>query len=189
MRSGTSEERQFLFHCYSQAHYCDTNISKWDIFHYRFPAVIVKFLALRNCALRHNELQVSEKTTGYCWRTYAGQHRLCQTGAPPMEDAAPPSRPVPEEVAALRRPMADLTAAQEVAQQIVETIRDPLLVLTPDFRVQVANPAFYQLFHVSRRRRKVSTSISWAMGNGISRSCGPCWKRFCPGIRSSTTMW
>ena len=66
-----------------------------------------------------------------------------------MEDAAPPSRPVPEEVAALRRQMADLTAAQEVAQQIVETIRDPLLVLTPDFRVQVANPAFYQLFHVS----------------------------------------
>ena len=66
-----------------------------------------------------------------------------------MEDAAPPSRSVQEELAALRRQVADLHAAQEVAQQIVETVRDPLLVLTPDFRVQLANPAFYQLFHVS----------------------------------------
>jgi two-component system, chemotaxis family, CheB/CheR fusion protein len=66
-----------------------------------------------------------------------------------MEDAAPPSRSAQEELAALRRQVADLHAAREVAQQIVETIRDPLVVLTPEFRVQSANPAFYQLFHVS----------------------------------------
>ena len=59
-----------------------------------------------------------------------------------MDDAAPPSRPVHEELVALRHQMAELHAAQEVAQQIVETVRDPLLVLTPDFRVQSANPAF-----------------------------------------------
>ena len=66
-----------------------------------------------------------------------------------MEDAASPSRPVHEELAALRRQVADLQAAQEMAAQIVETVREPLLVLTPDFRVQSANPAFYQLFQVT----------------------------------------
>ena len=70
-----------------------------------------------------------------------------------MDDTTPPSRPVHEELAALRRQVADLHAAQEVAQQIVETVRDPLLVLTPDFRVQSANPAFYQLFHVTPGRQ------------------------------------
>jgi two-component system CheB/CheR fusion protein len=66
-----------------------------------------------------------------------------------MEDAASPSRPVHEELAALRRQVADLQAAQEMAAQIVETVREPLLVLTPDFRVQSANPAFYQMFQVT----------------------------------------
>jgi two-component system CheB/CheR fusion protein len=66
-----------------------------------------------------------------------------------MEDAASPSRPVREELAALRRQVADLQAVQEMAAQIVETVREPLLVLTPDFRVQSANPAFYQMFQVT----------------------------------------
>jgi signal transduction histidine kinase len=66
-----------------------------------------------------------------------------------MEDAAPPSRSAQEELAALRHQVVALQMAQDVAMQIVETVRDPLLVLTPDLRVQVANLAFYQLFHVS----------------------------------------
>jgi two-component system CheB/CheR fusion protein len=66
-----------------------------------------------------------------------------------MDDATPPAQPVQEELAALRRQVADLQAAQEVAAQIVETVRDPLLVLTPDLHVQVANPAFYALFQVT----------------------------------------
>jgi nitrogen-specific signal transduction histidine kinase len=66
-----------------------------------------------------------------------------------MDDATPPSRPVHEALTAVRRQGADLRAAQEVAHQIVETVRAPLLVLTPDFCVQAANPAFYQLFQVT----------------------------------------
>ena len=81
-----------------------------------------------------------------------------------MEDAAPPSRSAQEDLAALRRQVADLHAAQEVAQQIVETVRDPLLVLTPEFHVQSANPAFYQLFHVSPAETE-GQSI-YALGNG-----------------------
>jgi two-component system CheB/CheR fusion protein len=66
-----------------------------------------------------------------------------------MDDATPPSIPVHEELAALRAQVASLHAAQDVAAQIVATVRDPLLVLTPEFRVQMANPAFYQLFQVT----------------------------------------
>jgi two-component system CheB/CheR fusion protein len=72
--------------------------------------------------------------------------------------------PVPEDLTALRRQVADLQAAHVVAQQIVETVRDPLLVLTPEFRVQWANPAFYQLFHVSPAETE-GQSI-YALGNG-----------------------
>src|SRR4030095_6263034 len=81
-----------------------------------------------------------------------------------MDDTTPPSRPVHEELVALRRQVADLHAAQEVAQQIVETLLAPLLVLTPDFRVQSANPAFYQLFHVTPAETE-GQSI-YALGNG-----------------------
>ena len=84
-----------------------------------------------------------------------------------MEDAASPSRPVHEELAALRGQVADLQAAQEMAEQIVETVREPLLVLTPDFRVQSANPAFYQLFQVQPggdRRPAHLSARQWAMG-------------------------
>jgi two-component system CheB/CheR fusion protein len=66
-----------------------------------------------------------------------------------MEDAAPSSLPLHQEVVALRQRVAQLEAATYYAEQIVETVRDSLLVLTPDFRVHWANPAFYQLFHVS----------------------------------------
>ena len=80
-----------------------------------------------------------------------------------MADAAPTPTPWHAEVAALRQRVADLEAAltaqqhreqalreaKDAAEQIVETVREPLLVLTPDFRVQSANPAFYRLFQVS----------------------------------------
>ena len=79
-----------------------------------------------------------------------------------MEDEAPSALPLHQEVAALRQRNAQLEAAltaqqhgeqalreaKDAAEQIVETVREPLLVLTPDFRVQSANPAFYHLFQV-----------------------------------------
>ena len=79
-----------------------------------------------------------------------------------MEDPAP-TTPFHQDLAALRQRVTDLEAAltaqqhgeqalreaRDYAAQIVETIRDPLLVLTPDFRVQRANPAFYALFQLS----------------------------------------
>ena len=57
-----------------------------------------------------------------------------------------------------------LREAKDTAEQIVETVREPLLVLTPDFRVQSANPAFYHLFQV-RPTETVGQSI-YQLGNG-----------------------
>jgi two-component system, chemotaxis family, CheB/CheR fusion protein len=39
--------------------------------------------------------------------------------------------------------------ARIYAEGIVHTVRQPLLVLDGDLRVQSANPAFYELFHVT----------------------------------------
>jgi two-component system CheB/CheR fusion protein len=65
-----------------------------------------------------------------------------------MDDAAPSSHALHAEVLALLQRITQLEAAKDYAEHIVETIRDPLLVLTPDFRVQSANPAFYALFQL-----------------------------------------
>ena len=79
-----------------------------------------------------------------------------------MADAPSPDNPLQQEVARLRRRVSALEAAQtaqaqrtqalskaqELAEKVIETIRDPLLILHPDLRVQTANPAFYRLFQV-----------------------------------------
>ena len=39
--------------------------------------------------------------------------------------------------------------AREYTESIVETIREPLIVLTPDLRVLSANRSFYETFHVA----------------------------------------
>ncbi|HEY5006010.1 MAG TPA: chemotaxis protein CheB [Ktedonobacteraceae bacterium] len=48
----------------------------------------------------------------------------------------------------LLRSNVQLQAARAYAEDIVKTIREPLLVLSADLRVQRANPAFSQFFHV-----------------------------------------
>ena len=94
-----------------------------------------------------------------------------------MEDLAP-TTPMHQELAALRQRVAHLEAALTVQQQgeqalreakdyaehIVETVREPLLVLTPDFRVRSANSAFYQLFQV-RPTETVGQPL-YRLGNG-----------------------
>ena len=95
-----------------------------------------------------------------------------------MADAASPASPLQQEVAVLRQRVAALEAArtaqeartqalqdaQELAGKVIETIRDPLLILQPDLRVEAANPAFYQLFQVHP-----ADTLGWCiydLGNG-----------------------
>ena len=49
------------------------------------------------------------------------------------------------------RLVADLNDASALAQAIVDTIRDPLLVLDQDLRVVTANRTFHQTFRMSRQ--------------------------------------
>jgi signal transduction histidine kinase len=95
-----------------------------------------------------------------------------------MADATSPDSPLQQEVALLRHRVATLEAAQtaqaqrtqalseaqELAEKVIETIRDPLLILHPDLRVQTANPAFYRLFQVHP-----ADTLGWRiyeLGNG-----------------------
>jgi PAS domain-containing protein len=70
----------------------------------------------------------------------------------------------------------DLDDARPLAQAIVDTIRDPLMVLDQDLRVVTANRAFCQAFRRISRTFMAARFTGWAMANGISPSFGCCWK-------------
>jgi two-component system, chemotaxis family, CheB/CheR fusion protein len=54
-------------------------------------------------------------------------------------------------------------AARKYAESIVETLHEPLLVLTPDLRVKSANPAFYEQFQV--RPEQTEGRLIYELGN------------------------
>ena len=58
----------------------------------------------------------------------------------------------------------DLDDARPLAQAIVDTIRDPLLVLDQDLRVVTANRAFYQAFRM--KRQDVHGRPVYGLGDG-----------------------
>ncbi len=58
----------------------------------------------------------------------------------------------------------ELRKAGIAAGDIVESIHEPLVVLTPDFRVQVVNPVFYERFQVSPE--ETTGRLIFELGNG-----------------------
>ena len=50
------------------------------------------------------------------------------------------------------------------AQNIVDTVREPLLILDETLRVRSANRAFYQTFHVSSQ--ETEGRLIYELGNG-----------------------
>lgn len=60
---------------------------------------------------------------------------------------------------------------------VFETLRESLLLLTPDLKVERANRAYYERFHTTPRRRPGTTSINCSRGNGTIRSCAGCLMR------------
>lgn len=52
----------------------------------------------------------------------------------------------------IKRAMAELEAARNLAQAVIETMEDPVVVLTSDLKIKSANHAFYSLFRSSRER-------------------------------------
>jgi PAS domain S-box-containing protein len=69
-----------------------------------------------------------------------------------------------EDVTQRRRSEADLTAIETYAQNIVDTVREPLLILDATLRVRSANRAFYQTFHVSPA--ETEGHLIYELGNG-----------------------
>jgi len=63
-----------------------------------------------------------------------------------------------------RRVEADLKAIETYAQNIVDTVREPLLILDATLRVRSANRAFYQTFHVSSE--ETEGRLIYELGNG-----------------------
>ena len=69
-----------------------------------------------------------------------------------------------EDVTERRRSEADLKAIETYAQNIVDTVREPLLILDTTLRVRSANRAFYQTFHVSAA--ETENRLIYELGNG-----------------------
>src|SRR5476649_1884682 len=61
-----------------------------------------------------------------------------------------------------RRPLVE--DIQNYAQNIVDTVREPLLILDATLRVRSANRAFYQTFHVAPE--ETEGSLIYELGNG-----------------------
>src|SRR3954469_19675985 len=77
-----------------------------------------------------------------------------------MEDVTERRR-AEEEVA---KAAADLKAIETFSQNIVDTVREPLLMLDRTLRVHSANRAFYQTFHVSQD--ETENRLIYELGNG-----------------------
>src|SRR5213596_1085231 len=69
-----------------------------------------------------------------------------------------------EDVTERRRSEADLKAIEAYAQDVVDTVREPLLILDSSLRVHSANRAFYQTFHVSPD--ETENRLIYELGNG-----------------------
>jgi len=76
------------------------------------------------------------------------------------DEAATPAESRPDR----KRLDEELREAGITAADIVETIRDPLVVLTPDLRVQAVNPVFYKHFQVSPE--ETTGCLIYELGNG-----------------------
>src|SRR3954447_3165374 len=69
-----------------------------------------------------------------------------------------------EDVTERRRSEADLKAIETYAQNIVDTVREPLLILDTTLRVRSGNRAFYHTFQVSAE--ETENRLIYELGNG-----------------------
>jgi PAS fold. len=81
-----------------------------------------------------------------------------------------------------------VTKAQEYAESIINTVREPLIVLDQNLRVVTVNRSFYDVFKVNPEETVGQLIYDWAINSGISPNCGNCWKTSCPKKQPLMTM-
>ena len=64
------------------------------------------------------------------------------------------------QIAGRKRDEETFEKAQEYTESIVETIREPLLMLTADLKVITANRSFYETFQVALKRLREDLSLT-----------------------------
>ena len=77
---------------------------------------------------------------------------------------------------------AGIEDACALAQAIVDTVREPVLIFDKDLRVIAASRSFYSVFGLAPWTPKASFFASWAMANGTFRSSDCFWKRSYPNM-------
>src|SRR3954470_3183518 len=84
-----------------------------------------------------------------------------------------------------RKQFTDVQDAWSLAQAIVDTVREPLLVLDENLRLVAANQSFYLTFKV--KCENTQAKLVYELGDGIFPSFVCCWKRFFPNTESLKT--
>jgi two-component system, chemotaxis family, CheB/CheR fusion protein len=77
--------------------------------------------------------------------------------------------------------------AKEYAESIVDTVREPLLVLTPDLRVRSANESFFRTFQVNPGETQDKPLYELSNRQWDIPQLRRFWKKCCPRINSSPT--
>lgn len=80
----------------------------------------------------------------------------------------------------MSRPIPGIEDAQTLAQAIVDTIHEPLLVLDSAFSVLAASRSFYEIFKVDPEQTMGCLLYAWATASGTFRPCAYFWKRSSP---------
>jgi hypothetical protein len=62
-------------------------------------------------------------------------------------------------------------SSNQLAEAMIFTIRQPLLVLDKDLRVAKANPSFFRTFQVDSNDTVASLSMTWEIGSGAFLLC------------------
>jgi PAS domain S-box-containing protein len=115
----------------------------------------------------------------------------------PIDDSAAPIRNAQGQVASCVLVFRDITERRRAerriqdaltyAEDIIATVREPLIVLDQELRVQRANRSFYQTLGVTEAETENRLVYELDNGQWNIPSCGSCWRASCPRTTPSTT--
>ena len=87
-----------------------------------------------------------------------------------------------------RKQFADVQDAFALAHAIVDTVREPLVVLDDELRVVAASRSFYLTFRVDRNETQGKLLFELGDGAGIFQSFACSWEKSYPSAAKWKTM-